>query len=327
MLHTIDISYNQPKLPRCSQWDPYAITFAEEMTLGSYPLGVFVDKRDIVYVNSELTKEIHIWNLNSNTSTIIIAINRVFFYSLFVTVSEDIYISNSVSLAVEKWSQNATEGIIVVHDFVCYGLFVDISNHLYCSLYTGNQVAKKSLNDGSSMGIIVAGNGTAGIASNMLDGPYGMFVTISCDLYVADSWNHRVQLFKPHQLDGITVAGDISTSTMKLYRPVAVFFDADDYLYIVDAGHNRIIRSRSNIFYCIVGCSAVPGSAPHQLYFPVAAAFDTHGNIFVADYYNSRIQKFILLTNTSSKSTLLNISLKKSIDVKSNPSLKVTRSM
>ena len=327
MLHTIDISYNQPKLPRCSQWNPYAITFAEKVTLGAYPLGVFVDKSDLVYVNSEVTKEIHMWNLNSNTSTSIIANNRAFFYSLFVTVREDIYISNSVSSAVEKWTQNATEGTIVAHGFVCYGLFVDISNHLYCSFYTGNQVVKKSLNDDSSVGIIVAGNGTAGIASNMLDGPYGMFVTISYDLYVADSWNHRVQLFKPDQLDGITVAGGISMPTVKLNRPVAVFFDMDDYLYIVEAGHNRIIRLRSNMFYCIVGCSAVSGAAPHQLNFPVGAAFDTHGNIFVADYLNSRIQKFILLTNTSSKSTLWSISFKKSIAVKCNPSLKVARSV
>jgi DNA-binding beta-propeller fold protein YncE len=181
----------------------------------------------------------------------------------------------------------------------CYGVFVDIDNNLYCSLGEEHQVVKQLLDtDGNILKTIIAGEGVCGSNLNMLCGPKGIFVTIKFDLYVADSGNNRIRFFPFRQLTGKTVVGDIETLGIRLKYPTSVVVDGDNYLFIVDSENNRIIRSNSNGFYCVVGCSTVAGSASDQLDRPFAVAFDNAGNIFVADRNNDGIQKFMLMTNT-----------------------------
>lgn len=96
-----------------------------------------------------------------------------------------------------------------------------------------------------------------------------------------------------------TVAGDTKILSMRLNCPSEVVVDANRYLFIVDSGNNRIIRSNSNTFYCVIGCSTVRGSESDQFDEPTAIAFDNVGNIFVADSRNYRVQKFMLMTDTA----------------------------
>ena len=75
----------------------------------------------------------------------------------------------------------------------CLGIFVDQNDNLYCSIYSLNQVVAKWLNSNANTFTIVAGTGCEGSTSNMLSGPRGIFVDTNFDLYVADTWNHRIQ--------------------------------------------------------------------------------------------------------------------------------------
>ena len=47
--------------------------------------------------------------------------------------------------------------------------------------------------------------------------------------------------------------------------------------------------------------SDVGRAAPDQLSNPQSMAFDSFGNIWVADYYNNRVQKFLLENDTYGK--------------------------
>lgn len=221
--------------------------------------------------------------------------------SLFVTTDGTIYIDNGGKGTVEKWALDATKSTVVMNvESSCYGLFVDIVNNLYCLLGEENQVVKQSLNTGENMSkTIIAGNGVCGSDLDMLCEPSGIFVTIELDLYIADSRNDRIQLFQSGQLIGKTVVGDMKTLSIRLRYPKSIVIDADDYLFIVDSWNDRIIRSNSNGFYCVVGCSALAGSTSYQLYSPYTASFDNVGNILVADTYNQRVQKFMLMSNTN----------------------------
>ena len=135
----------------------------------------------------------------------------------------------------------------------------------------------------------------------MLNRPQGIFVDINLDLYVADRYNHRVQLFPFDQSDGITVAGSGSSpSTIPLNHPVAVVLDANKYVFIVDHGNSRIVGSGPNGFQCLVGCNG-RGSSANKLHNPRAMSFDKYGNIFVVDAANHRVQKFELKKNSCSK--------------------------
>jgi hypothetical protein len=186
--------------------------------------------------------------------------------------------------------------------YKCWDLFIDINNTLYCSSAERHQVVVQLLNSGSNVLKIVAGTGTPGSASNMLHNPYGIFVDINFDLYVADCENDRIQLFRSGKLNGTTIAGNGSlNTTITLDCPTAIVLDADKYLFIVDYANHRIVRSGPTGFQCLVGCSNLSGSALDQLKYPWSLSFDSFGNIFVTDQGNNRIQKFIFMTQSCGK--------------------------
>ena len=180
----------------------------------------------------------------------------------------------------------------------CSGLFVDVTNNLYCSQQDRHQVVTKSLSDPSIALSVVAGSGCPGSASQMLNSPAGIFVTISFDLYVADSKNDRIQLFRFGDINATTLVGKGTTGTFVIFRPTGITLDADGYLFIVDQMNHRIIGSGPGGYRCVVGCSESGGTASDQLNQPFTMSFDSTGNIFVTDWGNDRIQKFILLNNS-----------------------------
>ena len=93
---------------------------------------------------------------------------------------------------------------------------------------------------------IVAGNGTAGAETNMLNTPRGIFADLSMTLYVADCYNDRVQMFRADQRNGSTVAGNGSLGTIALNRPVGVILDRNGYLFVADALNDRIVAEGPN---------------------------------------------------------------------------------
>ncbi len=288
-----------------ARWSDNAITFADNITVGMWSSGIFINTENTVYVADRSNSRILIWLNNSINPTSTISGGFVLPASIFVTVSGDIYVDDgSINARVDKLTMNTNISVSVMYTGgECYDVFVDINNNLYCSLGNFHQVIRKSLDSILNTTTIVAGIGCNGSTANMLNYPQGIFVDINLDLYVADCRNNRIQLFQSEQLDAITVAGSGSLNiTISLNCPTGVVLDADGYLFIVDSENNRIVGSGSDGFRCLVGCSNSTGSASNQLNGPRTLSFDSYGNMFVTDYGNNRIQKFSLLTNSYGKS-------------------------
>ena len=284
-----------------STWNQNAITFANNFTIGADPYGLYIDTNNSIYTINRDNGQVLIWMNNSTDPNLILYTNLSSeAVSIFVTTNGQIYVADhpSIKQIIKSNSySNQTISIANLSSYI-YGLFVDINNTLYCSRYSGHRVDKKWLNDNSSAMTTVAGTGSAGSASNMLNNPYGIFVDTNFDLYVADRSNHRIQLFRLGQTDGITVAGDTSANiTISLSYPRYVILDGNKYLFIADTENHRIIGSDENGFRCIVACSMSSGSTSNQLSNPQSIAFDSFGNLFVVDRNNHRIQKFCLSTN------------------------------
>ena len=248
---------------------------------------------------------IQVWHNGSITPTRTINISSSSPNSLFVTITADTFIG--AASRVEMWSVNATVAIPVLSFCTCWGLFIDIANNLYCSGGSTHQVVAKSLNNNVNT-MTTFGTGICGNASNMLCSPYGIFVHINFDLYVADCNNNRVQLFKSGQSNATTIAGSGASGTIPLSCPNGIVLDGDDHLFIVDKNNHRIVGSDGYGFRCVVGCSG-SGSAADRLTNPWSVSFDSYGNMFVADYGNSRIQKFVLSSNSCGKYMNINFSL------------------
>jgi hypothetical protein len=214
--------------------------------------------------------------------------------SIFVTITDDIYIDTGWNGRIDKLSMNTEQRVSVMSvNGPCFGVFIDIEDNLYCSIQDHNQVVKKSLKNNTDT-TIVAGNGLMGSKPNQLDRPGGIFVDISFDLYVADTYNNRIQRFRLGDVNGVTIV--MKGLTQALNRPNGIVLDADGYIFIADTQNSRIVGQGPDGFRCLVGCQ-IAGPSPNNLAKPATLSFDTFGNIFVADTGNHRIQKFFLKNN------------------------------
>ncbi|CAF1592415.1 unnamed protein product, partial [Adineta steineri] len=292
-------SFNQPKFCPTAVWNPYGIAFANQKTIGKNPRALFININNTIYTVNQKKKQILMWINNRTKPNKITSDNSFSSSSIFVTNNGDIYYDNGyLNGRVDKWISNTTTSVNVMNvNSSCDGLFIDINDTLYCSMYLHNIIVKRWLNDNEMNTTIAAGTGFNGDASDELDGPWGIFVDVNLDLYVADCFNDRIQLFKNGESNGITIVGEESSNNIiDLYGPTGIVLDADKYLFIVDQGNSRIIRAGSNDMQCIIGCDK-EGSQSHQLSNPTTLSFDSYRNIFITDTENSRIQKFDFLSN------------------------------
>ncbi|CAF1548766.1 unnamed protein product, partial [Adineta steineri] len=297
--NSCSIYYNQPTFCSNALWYSNASTFASSSTIGTLPYGIFINGINTVYVPNRVSNTILSWPQSSTTSTSNSYSNLNNSYSLFMSMTDDIYIDNGYFYGrVDKYIFNTSNRITVMNvNGSCYGLFIDINNNLYCSLKNLHQVVKLLLNNGTTIPTIAAGNGSAGSLSNMLNSPQGIYVDGNLNLYIADSVNNRIQFVQAGQLDGVTVVGNGSSANITLNYPTGIVLDANSYLFIVDSYNHRIVASSSTGFRCIVGCSG-GGSTAFQLSFPQSMAFDSYGNMYVTDRNNSRVQQFALQNNS-----------------------------
>lgn len=266
---------------------------------GLTPNGLFVDKNNAVYSTDPSEDLLYAWY---NDSSFLI---RTWFddlyepYGLFVLSKDDIYVAHGDDGRVNKWKATTTDFETVTQFcHICHAIFIDTNNMMYCSVRRYHQIIKKPLHSDINMTIVVAGVGFKGSEPYMLNGPYGIFVSINFDLYVADAGNDRIQLFRSGEVNGTTIAG--THDTFELSEPSGVVLDLNDYIYIVDKDNHRIVAKTPYGFRCIVACTGA-GDSSDKLTLPFSMAFDSFGNIYIADETNERVQKFLLSKNKCGK--------------------------
>jgi DNA-binding beta-propeller fold protein YncE len=129
-------------------------------------------------------------------------------------------------------------------------------------------------------------------------GASGITVDDTGNIYVADTWNHRIQVFAP---DGTYLRGwgrffDASdspelsqTEPGSFYGPRGVAF-ANGLLYVTDTGNERVqVFTPEGQFVRMFG---LPGSGEGELREPVGIAVGADGTVYVADSHNARIARF-----------------------------------
>ena len=216
--------------------------------------------------------------------------------SIFVASNDDVYFYDDAKKQINVSSTNTASAQAVMYtNGYCQGLFVDRNHTLYCTLRDMHHVVAKSLEDPANTLKMVAGIDCSGSTSNMLSNPSGIFVHLNFSLFVADTYNHRIQHFSPGLMNATTVAGSGAPGTVTLSHPRSVLLDGNGYLFIVDTNNHRIIGSGPDGFRCVAACTNAAGSASNELSAPTSMSFDSDGNIWVADYDNLRIQKFLLI--------------------------------
>ncbi len=121
--------------------------------------------------------------------------------------------------------------------------------------------------------------------------PWGIAVDSKGDVYVTDTWNHRVQKFTSEG-EFITqwgYFGQGETGTA-FWGPRDIAVASDGRVFITDTGNKRVVVFDSDGNFLTSFGSA--GLLEGQFDEPVGLAVDADSRIYVADTWNKRIQVF-----------------------------------
>jgi sugar lactone lactonase YvrE len=196
------------------------------------------------------------------------------------------------------------------------GIAVDAVGNIYVADYGNNEIRKitPTLKAGQLVYVVstLAGStttrghtdGQGTVAS--FNGPAGVAVDASGNIYVADYGNNEIRKITPAGLVS-TIAGSINYgkadgqgTTASFNGPNGVAVDASGNIYVADASNNEIRKLTPTGLVSTIAGSTTTGHADGQgaaasFYGPNGVAIDASGNIYVADTYNNEIRKITVV--------------------------------
>jgi sugar lactone lactonase YvrE len=181
----------------------------------------------------------------------------------------------------------------------------DTAGNMYVTEMYGNRLFKV---DSQGAFHLVAGNGTKGSSGDggpakdaTIAGPHNAVVAPNGDVYIADTWNHKVRKIDAGTGIITTVAGTGEKGFSGDGGPAleaefnetycVAFAPAGDVLYIVDLGNKRVraLDLKTGLVNTIAGngTKGVPEDGADAktapLNDPRAVAADKHGNIYILE--------------------------------------------
>jgi len=130
--------------------------------------------------------------------------------------------------------------------------------------------------------------GGRGAGADQFHYPTGLAVDRSGILFVADTYNHRIQRITPS--GGVAAIGGRGTARAQFLSPQGVAVDAEDSFYVVEQGGSRVQKfTREGVLTLVFGRA---GRAEGELNGPTGIAVALTGDIYICDTGNSRVQRF-----------------------------------
>ncbi len=258
-------------------WNRDYTTYGQA-TGGNFALGQWpVSDRMHFYVRKDVAAQI--WDLGVGAEVV----------SEFDTSLADLWVSRAASIV---WGQeggaegqlNHPRGLAIGPDGTLY--VADSLNHRIQAFDSeGNFLFGWGMYEVGEYGTAAGGN---------FNQPWGIAVGPDGNVYVADTWNHRVQVFTPEgefirswgQLGQLDAARDPDD----FWGPRAIAVDKEGLVYVADTGNKRIrVYTAEGQWLRDIGSG---GTSAGQLNEPVGLAIHPDGRIFIADTWNRRIQVF-----------------------------------
>ncbi|CAF1473137.1 unnamed protein product [Rotaria sordida] len=215
--------------------------------------------------------------------------------------SDNMYVADRLNHRVQLWVKDATYGITVAGGNTSIslarpsGLARDPdSGTIYISESSNHRVTSYP------SGIVVAAGNGAGYNKNQLNVPYGLtYESISKSLIISNGNANNIVRWTLGANSWTHVAGNITggsgnTSTL-LNLPVGSTIDPMGNIYVADATNHRIqfFLAGEPDGKTIAGITGVSGVNSTLLKLPYWIILDKQLNLYVADTFNHRVQKFL----------------------------------
>ncbi|CAF1987075.1 unnamed protein product [Rotaria magnacalcarata] len=299
-----------PNIPYDTVWKSKAKTIAgirgpgPALTALHFPKGIFVNKKQTVFIADSSNNRIMKYNRGVIAGKIIAGKNISGYGSdrmwepsnvIYDEQSKSYIICDYQNRRVLRWASRSstfTEELITNKE--CFGLAMDDEGFLYVSDTELHEVRR--YRTGERYGTVVAGGNGQGSRLKQLNHPTYIFVGPDQVVYVSDTWNNRVVKWEQGAKEGIIVAGGHhkGKDETQLFHPAGLIVDRLSTIYVADYYNHRVMRwyKDASHGHIIAGNRYLPGNNANKLNGPEGLAFDQHGNLYVADSNNHRVQRF-----------------------------------
>ncbi len=164
------------------------------------------------------------------------------------------YIADTYNHRIMQYLSGASSGTLVaggagpgtgstqLYTPFCFALDLS-SNSLVIVNYDAHNIVRWVL--GATRWTLIAGsaNGTYGSTSSLFYHPLSIVFDNMGNMYISDTFNHRIQLLLSGQSNGTTIAGITGSggpSATQLNQPYWAILDSQHNLYVSDTFNNRI---------------------------------------------------------------------------------------
>jgi DNA-binding beta-propeller fold protein YncE len=164
---------------------------------------------------------------------------------------------------------------------------VNSRGELYVCEYTDSERVQRFTPHGEKC---LGAWGRLGDAPGEFSRAEGLGIDTHDNIYVADSCNHRIQVFSSEG-KFLRQYGKAGSGAGQFSYPYDIAIDRNGLQFVCEFGNSRIqiLDSHDHPLEILGG----PGGAPGRFSNPWGLALDSKGNLYVADALNNRVQKFI----------------------------------
>ncbi|OMF04359.1 hypothetical protein BK127_33680, partial [Paenibacillus sp. FSL H7-0331] len=185
------------------------------------------------------------------------------------------------------------------------GVAVDSGGNVYVADTSNHRIQKLTVTgDTGVWSAWEKSGGGSGSGLGEFNNPKGVAVDSSGNVYVADTWNHRIQK--------LTIATGVWSEWKKsgsgngsglgeFYMPSSVAIDSSGNVYVGDTNNHRIqkLNGSTSVWSEWKKSGGGSGSGLGEFNNPLHIAVDSSDNVYVADTNNHRIQKLTVTGATS----------------------------
>lgn len=134
------------------------------------------------------------------------------------------------------------------------------------------------------------GQGISGNGTGQFNSPTAVVVDENGTVFVADSYNHRIQVFDSN-FSYVKTIGSHGNATGQFEYPTGLALDSSGLLYVADKFNHRVQVFDADGDY-VAQIGGDEGSASGQFSRPTGVSIAPNGDVYVADSNNHRVQVF-----------------------------------